>query len=93
MNKMPEVVSARRTLDGISVFLHADGSVSDRANFLRNRVRRDMWRFWQDVCVLKHSELDLAIRTWNRPPRRRPFVIRYDSRLGMIVHDYTQVRS
>jgi hypothetical protein len=63
------IVSSRLTLDGVRVFIHSDGAIADRCNFLRNRVKRDLWRFVGEICTLNYSELETAIKAWNRPAK------------------------
>lgn len=61
---MNDIISTRKTFDGVTVFLHADGSVSDRRAFV-GRIklpRATMWRAWEDVCTYTHAELADFIR-------------------------------
>lgn len=92
----PEIVARRTTLDGVRIFVHADGSVSDRMSFLRARLKpAAMWRWVQDICILNYSELEADIRASNERasgPRKSRAGIRYDATLGMIVHDPLFVR-
>lgn len=78
-NTNPEIVAIRQTFDGVTVRLHADGSVSDRLNFLPGgRLPVDsMWRLFADVCLYMHSELPTLIRKV-KSGKWRPFAIRVD---------------
>jgi hypothetical protein len=72
------IISTRRTFDGVTVYLHADGAVSDRMSYI-GRVKlpvATMWRAWEDVCTYEHTELRAFIKavrdgTWT-PVRIRP---------------------
>ena len=58
-----EIVSTRKTHDGVTVFLHEDGSVSDRARFA-SRAKLPpaiMWRVWGDISVYDYHELPALI--------------------------------
>lgn len=64
MTNNNDVVSTRTTFDGVTVFLHADGAVSDRRSFV-GRIKlplAGMWRAWEDVCTYTHAELADWIR-------------------------------
>lgn len=79
-NYSSPVVSTRATFCGVTVFLHADGSVSDRRAYI-GRIKlpvASMWRAWEDVCTYTHDELPAFIRavcdgTWT-PVRIRPAI-------------------
>jgi len=73
----PEIISTRATFDGVTVFLHADGSVSDRRSFFRGKLPvATMWRVWGDICTYTHAEIQEMIRSVKRgtfvPVRIRP---------------------
>lgn len=77
-NNSSPIVSTRTTFCGVTVFLHADGSVSDRMRYLTGgKMPTDtMWRAWEDVCIYTHAEIPAFIRsvkagTWV-PFRIRP---------------------
>lgn len=64
-NNISEIVSTRTTFDGVTVYLHADGSVSDRRSFVcggRLPVA-DMWRAWDSVSIYTHAEIPDFIRS------------------------------
>jgi hypothetical protein len=67
-----EVVSTRTTFDGASVFLHADGMVSNRLHVVAGGKLplASMWRVWGDVCVYTHAELPEMIRAAKKPARK-----------------------
>lgn len=68
---LAEIVSTRTTFDGVTVYLHADGSVSDRRCVQRGKLPvTTMWRAWGDVCTYTHAELPEMIRAAKRPPTR-----------------------
>jgi hypothetical protein len=63
-NYSSPVVSTRTTFCGVTVHLHADGSVSNRRNYI-GRIKLPvaiMWRAWEDVCTYTHDELADWIR-------------------------------
>jgi hypothetical protein len=74
----PPVVSTRTTFCGITVSLHADGSVSNRSHFI-GRAKLPisvMWRVWDDICTYTHDEIPALVRavrdgSWE-PVRVRP---------------------
>jgi hypothetical protein len=58
-----EVVARRTTFDGVTIFLHADGSVSDRLNFFRGKLpAASMWRAIDDASIYTHAEVPAMIR-------------------------------
>lgn len=64
MNTQDEIVATRTTYDGVQVFLHADGSVSDRLRFIgRTKLpETTMWRAAEDFCLYTHAELPAFIK-------------------------------
>lgn len=63
-NSDPKVVASRSTFDGVTVFLHEDGSLSTRSNFI-GRAKlpvATMWRLFDDVCTYTIEELPNFIR-------------------------------
>lgn len=60
----PEVVSTRKTFDGVTVRLHADGSISDRRAYVsRAKLPKEvMWRVWGDIETYTHAELPQLLR-------------------------------
>lgn len=58
------VVATRTTFDGVQVFIHADGSVSDRLRFIgRTKLPEvSMWRAVGDICLYTHAELPAFIK-------------------------------
>lgn len=58
------IVATRTTFDGVQVFLHADGSVSDRLRFIgRTKLpEATMWRATADFCLYTHVELPAFIK-------------------------------
>lgn len=59
-----EIVATRTTFDGVQVFLHADGSVSDRLRFIgRTKLpAATMWRAAADFSLYTHDELPAFIK-------------------------------
>lgn len=58
-----EVVAKRTTFDGVTIYIHSDGSVSDRLNFFRGKLPLEtMWRAIDDVAVYTHAEVPQMIR-------------------------------
>jgi len=54
----PEIVSTRQSFDGVTVYLHADGSVSTRMWFFRGKFPvAKMWRAWGDICTYTVQEI------------------------------------
>lgn len=64
-NNSSPIVSTKTTFCGVTVHLHADGSVSDRMRYLAGgKLPRDiMWRVWADLCIWTHEELPGLIRS------------------------------
>jgi len=58
------IVATRTTFDGVQVFLHADGSVSDRLRFIGrvNLPLATMWRAAADFSLYTHAELATFIK-------------------------------
>jgi hypothetical protein len=61
----PQIVASRLTFDRVLVFVHADGSLSDRLNFLRGGrlPLATLWRKIDDICLYTHAELPEYTRT------------------------------
>lgn len=72
-----EIISTRKTFDGVTVHLHADGSVSDRLRYVAGgKLPADkMWRVWGDVELYEHAELPQLIRDVKKG-HWKPFYIR-----------------
>lgn len=70
------IVAKRKTFDGVVVFLHANGEMSDHLNFIKGGKlpAAVMWRFAADVCLYTHAELPNLIRAAKRG-EWRPFRI------------------
>jgi len=64
-----EIVSTRKTFDGVEVYLHADGSVSTRMWFFRGKFSSDvMWRAWGDIGIPAYMrEVKRGKLAWQRP--------------------------
>src|SRR3954465_3186377 len=59
-----DIVSTRKTFDGVTVYLHADGPVSDRLSYFRGKLPvATMWRVWGDICTYTHAEIPGMIRS------------------------------
>ena len=73
----PKVIATRNTFDGVTVFLHEDGSLSTRSSFI-GRVKlpvATMWRHFDDVCLYAIEEIPNFIRAakaGNTPAKPRP---------------------
>jgi hypothetical protein len=77
----PEVVSTRKTHDGVTVRLHQDGAISNRTHFI-GRVKLPtsiMWRVWGDIESYTHEEIPALIKQAKKlgswppaAPRSRP---------------------
>lgn len=60
---MENIIATRTTFDGVTVYLHSDGSVSDRLNFFRAKLPiASMWRAFDDVSIYTHAEIPSFIR-------------------------------
>ena len=61
--KTNEVVATRMTFDGVTVFLHSDGRLSDKFNFIKGGKLpvESMWRVIADLAVYTHAELPALI--------------------------------
>lgn len=77
ISQEPEIISTRKTYDGITVNLHKDGSVSDRRAYVsRSKLPTNvMWRFWGDISLYDWAEIPALIKQVNKlgtwpPPRR-----------------------
>lgn len=71
------VVAVRETLDGVTVYLHADGSLSTHTHYLYGGKLPEatMWRLIDDVCLYMFEELRgflCQARLGNIPPKPRP---------------------
>jgi len=63
----PPVVATRTTSDGVKVYLHADGAVSDRQSYFRvKRPVATMFRAIDDVSLYDAAELPAFIKAWRR---------------------------
>jgi hypothetical protein len=64
MENTNQIVATRTTFDGIQVFLHTDGSVSDRLRFIgRTKLPvATMWRAAADFSLYTHAELPAFIK-------------------------------
>lgn len=60
-------ISTRQTFDGVTVYLHADGSVSTRMWFFRGKFDAStMWRAWGDISMYKAEEIPDYMREVKR---------------------------
>jgi hypothetical protein len=73
------IVATRETFDRVTIFLHADGSLSTRAHYLYGGKlpRNNMWRLIDDVCLYNFEELRGFLRAAQAgeiPSKPRPTV-------------------
>lgn len=69
------IIGTRRSFDGATINLHADGSLSTVLYFLRGGKLpvASMWRHLDDVCLYAVAELPDFIRAANKAkPARKP---------------------
>jgi hypothetical protein len=60
----PAVISTRVTFDNVTVYLHEDGSVSDRLRFCRSKLPTNiMWSVWAWVETYRSAELPQLIKS------------------------------
>jgi hypothetical protein len=59
----PEVIATRKTFDGVTIFLHADGQVSNRLSFYRGRLPMVVaFRVMDDLCLYTAAEIPDLMR-------------------------------
>jgi hypothetical protein len=65
INTESEIAARRRTFDGVQIFVHADGSLSNRTNFIgRSKLPISMiWIVADEICTYTHDELAGLIRS------------------------------
>ena len=62
-----EIVATRKTFDGVTVHLHADGRLSDRQSIIKGGKLpvEAMWRVIADLAVYTHAEIPALIAEVN----------------------------
>jgi hypothetical protein len=59
----PTILATRTTADGVTVFLHEDGQVSNRVHYYRTRLPMAVaFRVMDDLCLADSAEIPALLR-------------------------------